>query len=136
MSRDHFEERADSWRLRIEGWKVSRCSTDPEHEIDVVSPSGGSESDRFEIAGGELVGAQGKDLVGSAVREAVVWKDGRLSVSFSDGSLLKAAPDPEVEAWQIVGPDGLLVVAPIGEDEPHIWFGGGDDPRFELSLRG
>jgi len=133
MSLDHFEERADSWCLRIEGWTVSRISTDPELEIDIVPTTGGGPgSPRFEVAGGEIVGSTDRGLLGSAVREAIIWKDGRLTLSFATGATVAASPKPNVEGWQIVGPDRLFVVCPPGGGEPTIWFGGGDDPSFEF----
>jgi hypothetical protein len=132
MSLDHFEERADSWLLLVAGWEVSRYSTRPELEIEIVPTKDEDRRQRFELSGRALAEVRIRDFIGARVEEAIIWKDGRLAISFERGTSLVAGPDPNVEAWQIVGPEGLLVVCPAGGGEWLIWFGGGDDPSFEF----
>ena len=54
-------------------------------------------------------------IVGNVVAEAST-PDGALLLSFSDGSVLRCEPDPNYEAWQVVGgwPQYLVVLWPRG----------------------
>ena len=56
------------------------------------------------------------ELVGRTVAE-VSTSDGVLRISFADGATLQTEPDPNVEAWQVVGgtPQALVVCLPGGE---------------------
>ncbi len=53
-------------------------------------------------------------------------EDGTLMLSFTDGSVLRCAPDPRYEAWEVVGgsPQHLVVCQPGGEvvvwDSSHV----------------
>jgi hypothetical protein len=64
-------------------------------------------------------------LVGSVVADTSTL-NGALLLSFTDGSLLRCQPDPNYEAWQVVGgqPQYLVVCQPGGElavwDSSHI----------------
>jgi len=64
-------------------------------------------------------------LVGRTVSAASA-PSGSLHLTFTDGSLLRCDPDPQYEAWQVVGgdPQALIVCEPGGElaiwDTRHI----------------
>jgi hypothetical protein len=64
-------------------------------------------------------------LVGRMVSEASA-PNGSLRLTFTDGSLLRCDPDPQYEAWQVVGgdPQALIVCEPGGKlaiwDKRHI----------------
>lgn len=56
------------------------------------------------------------DLGGRTVA-AVSTDDGVLHIEFTDGATLRCNPDPDTEAWQVVGgnPQALVVCLPGGE---------------------
>jgi hypothetical protein len=55
-------------------------------------------------------------LVGESVSGALVEPNGTLVVTFRENTVLRALPDPEFEAWQLVSENGyLLVCGPGGE---------------------
>jgi hypothetical protein len=65
------------------------------------------------------------DMTASVV-SAASTEDGTLVLSFGDGGVLRCYPDPNYEAWQVVGgtPQHLIVCTPGGElaiwDSSHI----------------
>jgi len=56
------------------------------------------------------------ELVGRTVAE-VSTANGALHIAFTDGTTLQSEPDPNYEAWQVVGgaPQALVVCLPGGE---------------------
>lgn len=56
----------------------------------------------------------------SKVREATAFDDGRLALSFRDGSSLRVPGGVQYEAWQLSGPAGLLMVS-IPDGDLAIW---------------
>lgn len=55
-------------------------------------------------------------LVGRSVTAATYAETGSLRVEFTDSATLTVEPDPDYEAWNVLGPNGLLVVCmPGGE---------------------
>lgn len=60
------------------------------------------------------------DLRHARITAATATQDGRLRISFSDGSRLEADPDPRYENWEVSGPGGLNLVAPPGGGDPRI----------------
>ena len=56
------------------------------------------------------------DLAGRTVAQ-VSSVGGALQIAFTDGTTLRSEPDPNVEAWQVVGgtPHALVVCLPGGE---------------------
>jgi Family of unknown function (DUF6188) len=60
-------------------------------------------------------------LFQATVESALVGREGDLTLSFRDGARLRVQPSPDYEAWQISGPDRLLVVCMPGGGEPAIW---------------
>jgi hypothetical protein len=57
-----------------------------------------------------------EDLKGRSVAD-VSTEGGALQITFTDGAALRSDPDPNVEAWQVVGgtPQSLVVCLPGGE---------------------
>lgn len=51
------------------------------------------------------------DILGKAVEQATAFRDGRLEVRFSDGTILSVKPDPRYEAWELSSSTGLLLVS-------------------------
>src|SRR5258706_9016 len=49
-----------------------------------------------------------------SVARLLVTQEGNLSVLLDDGSLIEAVPRDDAEAWEVRGPDGLLIVCPVG----------------------
>jgi hypothetical protein len=60
----------------------------------------------------------------TAVAGATVFEDGRLEVGFADGSVIRVPVSEEYEGWNLVGPDGLRVVAGPGSKVTN-WSGVG-----------
>ena len=54
------------------------------------------------------------------VTSAQVSPDGALALRF-DAAALTVSPDPTYEAWQVRGPDGLLIICAPGGDYLAIW---------------
>lgn len=48
--------------------------------------------------------------------------DGRLRLSFSDGSRIEADPGPRYENWEVSGPGRLNFVSPAGGGDPGISY--------------
>jgi hypothetical protein len=59
----------------------------------------------------------------AVVDEALVEQDGTLTLAFRGAQHLRSEADPNYEAWQLVGPNGLLVVCLPGGGESAIWEG-------------
>jgi len=57
---------------------------------------------------------QGCVLFGKTIQKAIGRKDGRLDISFTDGSTLVVPSDPKYEAWEASADDGFLVVSVPG----------------------
>ncbi len=74
----------------------------------------------------DLVG----DLLHQPVSAATVWLDGRLEFRFENGARIEVSPRPDVEAWELGGPDGLLIVCTPGGGEPALWPGGEDQVTY------
>jgi len=78
----------------------------------------------------ECLDADGHALALAALVQKIVVAasatDGVLTLAFTDGALLRCPPDPQYEAWQVVGgsPQYLVVCLPGGElavwDKRHV----------------
>jgi hypothetical protein len=57
------------------------------------------------------------DLMGRTVASGSASSNGVLLLTFTDGATLRCSPNPEYEAWQVVGgkPESLVVCLPGGE---------------------
>ena len=54
------------------------------------------------------------------IKSAIAYKNGRLKIIFNNGTSLNVEPDPNYEAWEISGDDGLIIVCQPG-GEITIW---------------
>jgi hypothetical protein len=144
-SRTDFVEHDNHWKLRLEGWTVDRCAVDHELHLQFFNPPGEASQIQpgYEVSLGDyvytspdgsrhLVDGEAKpsafgpalDLFKQEIERATIWKSGRLQLSFKGGHLVDVEPSEQYEAWQITGPDGLLVVCVPGGGEPAVWFDG------------
>lgn len=57
----------------------------------------------------------------ATVREGLAFKDGRLELTFTDGSRLVAPAGQAYESWQLAGPHGLLIVS-VPDGGLTIWM--------------
>ena len=60
-------------------------------------------------------------MVGLGVRSVTVTRTGTLTLAFSDGSTISAAPDPRRSAWDIEGGGILEGMAYAGEPGVELW---------------
>ena len=60
-------------------------------------------------------------LVGLAVRSVTVTRTGTLTLAFSDGSSIAAAPDPRRQAWDVQGGGILEGMAYAGQPGVELW---------------
>jgi hypothetical protein len=60
-------------------------------------------------------------LVGLGVRSVTVTRAGTLTLAFSDGSSLSAAPDPRKAAWDVQGGGILEGMAYAGQPGVELW---------------
>ena len=124
---DQVVEHGDHWVVPLEGKTVTRCLVDHAFGIELWERNSTTtiriEGDFvFQGYGGEhqlspaYPTALGPALstIGKAIVSARACKDGCLDVHFADGSTLSVKPDPEYEAWEIVGTGGLRVVCTPG----------------------
>lgn len=89
----------DQWEARIEGafaWTAD-----------------GRPPVRYEPDTGLEVGAV-PQVVGSVVSHLWVTASGELQIQFEDGSRIEVDVDDRYEAWQITGPDRILIVGMPG----------------------
>jgi hypothetical protein len=75
-----------------------------------------------DVGNAEVIDSQGgpitlDGLIGRVVQSASVDPDGTLCLAFNGGASLRCEPDPQYEAWQVVGgdPQTLVVCMPGGE---------------------
>ncbi len=91
------------------GWVLSIDS-----EVTVTRADGG----RFTSSGDDRAAPAtvAAEISGRIVDSAVIETPGEIRVDFEDGSQLAALPDPDAEAWRLVGPDGQRITClPGGE---------------------
>ena len=134
-----LEQRDHGWILGLEGWRVERCSFDYQTRLLFLHPDD-SETHvvvvleswfGLSIAGEEelILDPSGPPealgpvllLRHAVVDEALVEEDGTLTLAFRGAQHLRSEPDPNYEAWQLVGPNGLRVVCLPSGGESAIW---------------
>jgi Family of unknown function (DUF6188) len=88
-------------------------------DVGVVTFS--SPTGETQVVDGRAGSADPLEIVGSVVVAASAG-GGTLALTFADGSALRCEPDPEYEAWQVVGghPQALVVCLP-GDGELAVW---------------
>jgi hypothetical protein len=55
------------------------------------------------------------------IASAVADRTGWLTVRFDSGARLEAGPDGHYENWELVGPNGILIVGLPSGGEPAVW---------------
>ena len=113
--------------LPLNGKTVDRCFVDAafglqffaEHKEITIRIGGKfsvrSGSEDLHFAPAERVGlGRALVVVGKVVEAGVARKDGSLELRFTDGDALTVPPDPDYEAWELAGPEGMLVVSTPG----------------------
>lgn len=123
MSHD-LVEGGDNWVLPIQGARVIRCHVDNNLTIQV------SENEyQFDIRieNEFFLKSEGKEyklvpeepttlgpvfvILNKTVNAALAYKDGKLCLNFSGGSILEVVSNVQYEAWEIIGSEGLRVVS-------------------------
>jgi hypothetical protein len=61
------------------------------------------------------------DLFDRRVVRAEISINGTLTVHFADGAILRCDTQTDYEAWQLIGPKGLMIVAVAGADSFAFW---------------
>jgi hypothetical protein len=59
--------------------------------------------------------------LGQPVEEVLATRDGHLRIRLADGTEIAVPPMDDVEAWEVVGPGEIFVVAPTDDSEPAVW---------------
>jgi hypothetical protein len=125
---DQVIELDDYWLMApLAGRAVTRCFVD--HAFGIECWDGEREA-AIRIEGNFVYKANGAEyrlspeqptalgpvlsMLHKIVQSARVYKDGCLEVNFADGSSLSVTPDPEYEAWEMVGSGGLRAVCGPG----------------------
>ncbi len=122
----------DSWLLPVAGQRITRCCIDGEAvrilclnmiEISIGEPfTLQTPDDRKHVLdpGGDAMHlAPVLRILRQVVLDGTAFKDGRLELTFADGSRIKVPAGMDFEAWTLAGPggpDGLKVVSAPGGD--------------------
>jgi Family of unknown function (DUF6188) len=128
-------EDSDRWVLPLSGCTVGQCCVDWAVTLRLDHPRGAFElciedSFLFTPLSYAPVRLQPENdptglgllltVTRTTVEHAAAFRDGRLEMSFADGSSLTVSGSQEHEPWALVGPDGLRVVSVPG-GELAIW---------------
>jgi hypothetical protein len=111
---------ANGWTLPLSGRAVGRCCVDSAVTLRLDHPRGAfelriEESFVFVTPGGVEVHMRPEEdptglgpiltVARTAVEQAIAFRDGRLEMSFADGSRLEVPGSEECEPWGLVDPD-------------------------------
>ena len=124
-----LEEREDAWVLSLKA-PVTNVRIGTGFDVQLLDGAGRVEisiGNLFRLVQGCVVQEFDPDkfttlgpalsMVRKTIEQAVAYKNGRLRLEFSDGSLITAGPHPQYEAWQISGwdaPGTMLIVCTPG----------------------
>jgi hypothetical protein len=129
-------EAGEYWEMPLEGREVTQCCVDYEMRFRFWKADNDTAEVRLprfrlrepdgtehvlEVEKDRRALAPALDCFGKAVERALAWKDGRLELAFTDGTLIEVAPHEQFEAWQVTGPGRIMVVCLPGGGEPAIW---------------
>lgn len=140
MTSIRLSETDGHWQLPLESCAVTQCCVDYGVTLRLDHPAGPFELRIEQVL--EFVGADGaalsmnpeEDPTGlgpllastrTTVTAATAFPDGRLEMSFADGSRLSVSPSSDYEAWELAGPLGLRMVSTPGGDLT-VWQGNSD----------
>ncbi|MEY2430378.1 MAG: hypothetical protein QOC92_103 [Acidimicrobiaceae bacterium] len=136
-------EATDCWLVPMVGRTVTQCRLDYAFSLVVAGdvddsyyvtieqpftlrmPGGGGEM-VFEPEGDPVRMAPALRVLRQDVERVVAFKDGRLELTFADGSILRVPVGEDYEPWNIVGPAGFRIVSLPG-GELAIWSPESDD---------
>lgn len=122
-------EQDEYYELPRHGDAVGRCCWDYQFRIQLLQSD-----DKLEVEiGGRFLLKRGDQLtefdaqqpeglgpaltlMGKEIDVIRAFKDGSLEISFEDGVVLTAPPDPDYEAWLLVSHTGLMIVSIPGGD--------------------
>ena len=124
-----LQESDEGWLLPVVGQQVTRCCLDYA-EVGLLLANGininisqaffyvRSDGTEFRLnpEGEGMHLAPILRVRRTNVKSGTAFKDGRLHVLFEDNSYVEVPPSQEFEAWNIAGPDGLLIVSTPGGD--------------------
>jgi hypothetical protein len=119
MRRDVVEKLDDWFILPLDRMRAVEWVERP-YQSDLVLRADGDEA---KIHLPPSLREQATKLVANAavVVKARVSSTSVLEVTFAAGQVLAVPPDEKYEAWQVLGPGRVMVVAPAGGGEPAIW---------------
>ena len=140
MTSIHLVEDNGRWQLPLDKCSVTQCCVDYGVTLRLDHPAGHFEL-RIEQAL-DFVAADGaastldpeEDPTGlgpllactrTTVAAATAFHDGRLEISFADGSRVSVSASDDYEAWELAGPSGLRMVSTPGGDLT-VWQGDHD----------
>jgi Family of unknown function (DUF6188) len=127
-----LDEGIPSWEMSDVEFLVGRQVVEIQDESRIVFVASTRPEPRLyaDVGDYECLDADGTPLaLGDLVKrtvDAASTTDGLLTLSFTDGVMLRCPPDPQYEAWQVVGgsPPYLVVCLPGGElavwDKRHV----------------
>lgn len=137
MTAGELVEAVDRWVVSLSGCTVIQCRIDHAFTL-VISGARGAFELRIEepfvlrrmVDGGQPLSvrldgdrtdlAPALALLHADVEDAVAFKDGRLELGFTDGGILRVPSSDQFEAWSLVGPGDLRLVALVG-GEVAVW---------------
>lgn len=140
-----LERDGNRWQLPLVGCAVGQCCVDWGVTLRFLHPNGAFElriEQPFVFApagAAEMPLRPEADPAGlgpllactrTVVDTAKAFEDGRLEVSFEDGSSLRVDGSSEYEPWGLVGPEGLRVVSVPGS-RLAIWQPENDAPPLD-----
>lgn len=125
-SSNQIVECVDHWILPLEERQVTRCIVDYAFSIEFLI----AEDELVSIRIGSAFSLENKSsreffdpeqaptamgaalaLLHKNVQHAIAWKDGRLEISFMDGTLLTVPFNSEFEAWEVSGPKSIKIIS-------------------------
>jgi hypothetical protein len=124
-------EAADRWLVPMAGRAVTQCRLDYAFSLVVAGSFEVRIEQRFIVViHGEEVMLDPEDdpvqmapalkVLRQIVKQTIAFKDGRLELTFGDGTVLRVPVGEDYEPWNIVGPAGLRIVSLPG-GELAIW---------------
>jgi uncharacterized protein DUF6188 len=113
---------AFSFGLGLEGEEEDERAWVDDH-CPFTYTAGGGQSSVLEPEGIRSRLGPALDCFDRKVQKLLARKpDGRLDLTFTDGSRIDVEPLDEYEAWEIAGPGSLKLVCRPGGGEPAIWL--------------
>lgn len=135
-------EHSQYWELPLVGGRVSRCAVDEAFRLEISAASSLTlvVEEAFTVTEGQIVRqfspadrrqlGDALTLYGKEIAAARANKGGALEVRFADGAVLLVPPNPDYEAWELHGSDGLSMIGgPSGD--VAVWLPRQKSPSLE-----